>query len=179
MATQDFTRLPGSDPNSEEREYEAGGIVEEGAEYTSRAQQVARALGTPGEEQETEEPTHTQSEATRTYRRTYESQGTPFEKPKTLAFSIVSLVFSILSLVCCISGFISATFGIIAIVFAIVSRAHLGYFDAMSIIGLILGIIGAVFGLFLGIISIVGIFAESGTIFEEILGPGSDINIQA
>ena len=68
-------------------------------------------------------------------------------KPKTLAFSIVSLVTGILSIICCCGIWVSLPLGIVAIVFAAVSRKTLGYFDGMAIAGLILGIFGTVIGI--------------------------------
>ncbi|MBQ2252398.1 MAG: hypothetical protein II328_00290 [Clostridia bacterium] len=81
--------------------------------------------------------------------------------PKTMAYSVVCLVLSLMSVVCCCSGFISLLFAAAAIVFAIVSRKHLGYFDTMSIVGLVVAIVGAVFSLFVigvWILSLVGGF---------------------
>lgn len=91
------------------------------------------------------------------------------EKPKTMAYSVTSLVFSVLSIICCCSGFLSCLFGILAIVFAVVSRRHLGYFDSMAIVGLIIGIIGAILGLFVGLVTVFGIFSEI-EVFEEAFG---------
>ena len=101
-------------------------------------------------------------------RRAYEETANP-EKPKTLAYSVTSLVFSVLAIICCCSGFLSCLFGILAIVFAIVSRHHLGYFDSMAIVGLIIGIIGAILGLFVGLVTVLGLFSDF-EIFSESVG---------
>ena len=69
--------------------------------------------------------------------------------PKTMAYSVISLVLSLMSVVCCCTGIFSLIFAVVSIVFAIVSRKHLGYFDTMSIVGLVVAIVGAVFGLFM------------------------------
>jgi hypothetical protein len=69
-----------------------------------------------------------------------------FGKPKTMGWSVVSLVTGILSVICCCLGFTGIFFGAAAIISAIVSRKMLGYFDGLSIAGLVLGIFGAVFG---------------------------------
>ncbi len=74
--------------------------------------------------------------------------GRTLDRPKTMAYSVASLLLSLMSLVCCCTGAISMLFGILAVVFAILSRRHLGYFDTMALIGLIVGIVGAVFGAF-------------------------------
>ena len=106
-------------------------------------------------------------------RRAY--QQTPSsDKPKTLAYSVTSLVFSVLAIICCCSGFLSALFGVLAIVFAIVSRRHLGYFDSMAIVGLIIGIIGMILGLFVGFITVFGIFSDLEVIEEAFGGIQTD-----
>ncbi len=66
---------------------------------------------------------------------------------KTMGWSVASLVAGILSVVCCCFGYTGVIFGIAAVVFSAVSRKKLGYFDGMSIAGLILGIFGFVFGI--------------------------------
>ena len=70
-----------------------------------------------------------------------------FGKPKTMGWSVVSLVTGIISVICCCLGITGLFFGVAAIVTAIVSRKVLGYFDGLSIAGLVLGIFGVVFGL--------------------------------
>lgn len=67
-------------------------------------------------------------------------------RPKTMGWSVTSMVLGILSLVCCCFGWTGAIFGIGAIVFSIISKKTLGYFDGMSIAGLVCGIFGCVFG---------------------------------
>ncbi len=68
-------------------------------------------------------------------------------KPRSMIYSIVSLVTGIVSiLICCCGGWFGLGLGTIAVVFSVVSRRHLGYFDGLSIAGLVLGICGAVFG---------------------------------
>ena len=68
-------------------------------------------------------------------------------KPKTMGWSVASLVLGIISVVCCCFGYASLILGVLAIVFSVLSRKALGYFDGLSIAGLILGIFGLVFGL--------------------------------
>ena len=67
-------------------------------------------------------------------------------KPKTLGWSVASMVIGILSVVCCVLGWSGLILGVAAVVFSIISRKQLGYFDGMSVAGLILGIFGFVFG---------------------------------
>ena len=69
-------------------------------------------------------------------------------KPRTMLYSVLSLVcgFAALVLGCC-GGWFGLVIGALAIAFSIISRRHLGYFDMKSIVGLVLGIVGAVFGI--------------------------------
>jgi len=69
-----------------------------------------------------------------------------FARPKTMGWSVVSLVTGIISVICCCLGVTGIIFGIVAVVSAVISRKVLGYFDGLSIAGLILGIFGLVFG---------------------------------
>lgn len=69
-----------------------------------------------------------------------------FGKPKNMGWSVVSLVSGIISVICCCLGVTGIFLGAVAIVSSILSRKSLGYFDGMSIAGLILGIFGVVFG---------------------------------
>lgn len=67
-------------------------------------------------------------------------------KPKTKGWAVASMVMGIISVVCCCFGWSGIFLGAGAIIVAIVSRRNLGYFDGMTIAGLILGIFGFVFG---------------------------------
>ena len=69
-----------------------------------------------------------------------------FGKPKTMGWSVVALVSGIISVICCCLGVTGIILGAVAIVSSILSRKSLGYFDGLSIAGLILGIFGLVFG---------------------------------
>ena len=71
---------------------------------------------------------------------------TRYGKPKTMAWSVVSLVVGIISVVCCCFGWSGIVLGAFAVVSSMLSRRTLGYFDGMSIAGLVLGIFGLVFG---------------------------------
>ena len=67
--------------------------------------------------------------------------------PKTKGWAVASMVIGIISVVCCCFGWSGIIMGAGAIILAIVSRRNLGYFDGMTIAGLILGIFGFVFGI--------------------------------
>lgn len=69
-----------------------------------------------------------------------------FGKPKTMGWSVVSLVSGIISVICCCLGVTGVIFGAAAIISAVLSRKVLGYFDGLTIAGLVLGIFGVVFG---------------------------------
>ena len=68
-------------------------------------------------------------------------------KPKSRAWSVASLILSIISILCCCSPIVAITSGVVALVCAIISRKTLGYFDGLSIAGLICAIFGLVFGI--------------------------------
>jgi hypothetical protein len=67
-------------------------------------------------------------------------------RPKTIGWSVASLVVGVISLVCCCLGWSGVVLGALAVVFAILSRRMLGYFDGLSIAGMVLGIFGFVLG---------------------------------
>ena len=69
-------------------------------------------------------------------------------KQKKRVWSVVSIVLAVASLVCCCSPTVGITAALVAIVTSIVSRKSLGYFDKLSLTGLILAIFGLVFGIF-------------------------------
>lgn len=68
-------------------------------------------------------------------------------KPKTLSLSLASIIMGILSVTFGFLGWSGIILGICAVVLAILSRRRLGYFDGMSVGGLILGIFGFVLGI--------------------------------
>ena len=105
-------------------------------------------------------------------------------KHKTMGWSVASMVVGIISVVCCCLGWSGLILGTMAIVLAIVSRKNLGYFDGMSIAGLVLGIFGLVFGVAMIIGSAVQTDSFWQTFLEEfeaefnggtIPGTGGDI----
>lgn len=67
-------------------------------------------------------------------------------KAKSRSWSAASLLISCASILCCCTPWCSVVFGVLAIVFAVISRSKIGYFDGLSIAGLIIGIFGVVFG---------------------------------
>ena len=73
----------------------------------------------------------------------------PNGKPKTKLFSIIALVFGILSVAFCSAAYFAIIVAVAAIVFAVISRIKLGYFDGMTIAGLIIAIFGLVLGIFM------------------------------
>ena len=75
--------------------------------------------------------------------------------PRSRVWSVVSLAVAIASVilsVICISYWIlfipivSAVMGVAAVLFSLLSRRNLGYFDNVSIAGIIIGAMGTVFG---------------------------------
>lgn len=87
------------------------------------------------------------------------------EKNKSRAWSAASFVLSVFSLLCCCISLASIVIGLFAVVCAIISRKNLGYFDGLSIAGLIIGIFGVIFGATSIIASLV---IDLDYIYEEI-----------
>ena len=96
-------------------------------------------------------------------------------KENSRTFSLVSLILSIISIVCCCTPWISLLLSVLAVVFAVFSRKNLGYFDGLSIAGLVVGIFGCVFA-FMTLLSDLIFFKDSSLsqelekYLEEILG---------
>lgn len=86
------------------------------------------------------------------------------DKQHSRAWSVASLTASIGSLLCCCFASVGIILGILAIVFAIISRRNIGYFDGLSLAGLIIGIFGTVFGVASIILSFV---VEESGFYEE------------
>ena len=72
-------------------------------------------------------------------------------------WSVISLGCAILSVLLCAVYFVSLPFAIAAIVFAVISRRTLGYFDGLSVAGLILGVVGIVFSSFALVVDVTGV----------------------
>lgn len=66
-------------------------------------------------------------------------------KVKTRLWSIISLLLGSLSLILCFAGWVGLGFSIAAAAMAIVSRKSLGYFDKLTLSGIIVSIFGFVF----------------------------------
>ena len=98
-------------------------------------------------------------------------------KPKTLGWSVASMTFGILSVITCCFGYSALVLGVISVILAVVSRKNLGYFNGMSVAGLVLGIIGFVFGAAM-IITIIfadeSLFEQYREYFDMYYGSGSE-----
>lgn len=88
------------------------------------------------------------------------------DKQKNRIWSVGSLVIGILSVLCCCLEWPGAIFGVLAIVFSIISRKKLGYFDGLSIAGLILGICGVVFSVCM---IVFGYVIETTGFYDELI----------
>ncbi len=62
------------------------------------------------------------------------------------AFSVASLASGILSVVFCFLPVLGIILSLLSVVLSVISRRVLGYFDKLSIAGLVSGIFGFVFG---------------------------------
>lgn len=72
-------------------------------------------------------------------------------------WSVISLFAAVLSVLLCPFYYVSLVFAAVAIVGAVISRRTLGYFDGLSVAGLLVGLVGAVFGVFSLIIDVTGV----------------------
>lgn len=80
----------------------------------------------------------------------------PADRP-SMIWSMLSLVLSILSVLLSPIYYVGIPLAVAAIVMAVVSSRKLGFFDKMSVVGLIIGIFGAVFGIFAVVIDVSGV----------------------
>ena len=78
-------------------------------------------------------------------------------RSRTMIWSVLSLALSVLSVLLCAFWYVSIVFAAASIVFAVISRRRFGYFDTMTVIGLILGIVGVVFGAASAVLDLTGI----------------------
>jgi len=70
------------------------------------------------------------------------------DKKNSRAWSVASIAVSTASLICCcFVDWLGVILSVLAIVFALISRKNIGYFDGLSLAGLIVGIFGIVFGI--------------------------------
>ncbi len=69
------------------------------------------------------------------------------EKQNRRTWSVISLLFAISSVFTFFFSWISLAFGFISVGCGIISRKNLGYFDGISVAGIIIGIFGIVFAL--------------------------------
>ncbi len=89
------------------------------------------------------------------------------DKQHSRAWSLASLIVSIASLICCcFVSWLGIVLSSFSIVFAIISRKNIGYFDGLSLAGLIIGIFGIVFG---AASIILAFLMESSGIYDELL----------
>lgn len=78
-------------------------------------------------------------------------------KENRRTWSVASLAFAVLSVLSLFVSWLSLVFGLLSVGAGAVSRKNLGYFDKLSLAGIIIGIFGCVFAIvgmiFGGIIS--------------------------
>lgn len=79
--------------------------------------------------------------------------------------SILSLIASVLSILICPFYYVGVALGAVGVVLAVVSSVRLGYFDKLSLFGLILGIFGFIFSLFVLALDVSGVW---GMIFGSV-----------
>ena len=69
------------------------------------------------------------------------------DKTSRRTWSVISLIFAVLSILTLYFSWVSLVIGAVAVGCAAVSRKNLGYFDKISLAGIIIGIFGMVFSL--------------------------------
>ncbi len=72
-------------------------------------------------------------------------------------WSVISLFSGILAVLLCSVYYVGLIFAAVSIVAALVSRKKLGYFDGLSLAGLLVGIVGCVFGTFALVVDVTGV----------------------
>ena len=72
-------------------------------------------------------------------------------------WSVLSLGCAVLSILLCALYYVALPFAVAAIVFSVISRRTLGYFDGLSVGGLILGVVGIVFSSFALVVDLTGV----------------------
>ena len=110
------------------------------------------------EDTQIEYESYTESEENNTYQDEPECYDLPKSKSqRTMGWSLLSLILSLLSVALCSFWYVSFPLAVGAVVFAVISRRKLGYFDKMSVFGLIVGIVGFVFSAFSLFVSLSGV----------------------
>ena len=84
-------------------------------------------------------------------------------KSNTRLYSVISICLSILSVILLFLPVGGIICGVLGILFALFSRKNLGYFDNISLWGLIIGIFGTVFS----VMGLVFVYALSDTEFYK------------
>ena len=84
-------------------------------------------------------------------------------KSNTRLYSVISICLSILSVILFFLPIGGIICGVLGILFAIFSRKNLGYFDNISLWGLIIGIFGTVFS----VMGLIFVYALSDTEFYK------------
>ena len=69
------------------------------------------------------------------------------DKSNRRTWSVVSLIFAVLSIAFVYFSWVGLIFGLIAAGCAAMSRVNLGYFDKLSLAGILVGIFGIVFSI--------------------------------
>ncbi len=77
---------------------------------------------------------------------------------RNMIWSLLSLIFGIFSVATCQIYILSIILSILGVGASLYSRKRFGYFDRLSVIGLIISIFGLVFGLTVMVISLSGLF---------------------
>ena len=85
-----------------------------------------------------------------------------YELPLSLSarkriWSVAALILGALSILLCFVYYVSIPLAVCAIIFAFISRKNFGFFDQITIIGIILGLVGVVFGACAIVLDLIGV----------------------
>lgn len=84
---------------------------------------------------------------------------------KTRAWAVASLVLGIVSVLCCCISWFGIVAGALSMLFTVISRKSLGYFDSLSVAGMIIAIFGIIFSAVM--LMAVLYFAEHPELLED------------
>ncbi len=82
----------------------------------------------------------------------------PQVRSRTRIWSVISIVSAILSVLLCHFYYAGMILSAVSVGSAVVSRRTLGFFDRISIFGIMIGIMGLVFSVFMLICKSIGLF---------------------
>ena len=74
-------------------------------------------------------------------------------------WSIASFTLGLISILLCFFYYVSIPIAVCAVIAALLSRKNFGFFDQITIVGIILSLVGVVFGVGVFVLDVVGVLA--------------------